>query len=782
LFFAMEFLEGETLTKVIEREKQLPIERAVDILTQICEGLTEAHGLGYIHRDLRPRTVFLITRRGRADFVKLLDFGLAKLILPEAEAKQTAMGMTFGDPRYMSPEQARGDKIDRRADIYQLGCIAYELLTGAPPFSGTRVFDILTKQVTEAPVPLPTKRAGVSLWMEAAVARMLAKDPDNRFATTTRMVEALRRGLETGEVMDDEIARRRESIPPPSVSRVMQKMGIPLPKDTSGPLASDTMVGVGASKSAPVPAPVSAPVSAPVPAPVATAPSAPVPARVEDGPSLPASAAVPMAKAPAPSVIAAPGVGSRTAVGSAPLAAAFEQLAPAPAPAPALEAPKLEAPKPEAPKPEAPKPVADSVELLRKRTGTPRVLPTVAAVEAAVEPEPEPRNQQPVSGLIEPAFTSSMHGKKPATGPTAEPGTSQAWFDEGDDDDKSAVRKKLSGSTADIRYDDEELPKRRRWGLWLGAAGVLLAGGIALAVTHGSGSGSTAEAPPPAPAAPAPSTLAVNAPPSTIIGDDPGAPPAPAPAPTPPPPVPTSPSIAARPAPTTPGIGKVLPVAHPAAPTYPAHPAGPANPAHPATPGGESYEIGGGDVSLHRPAGSPAPTPPAPTPVVEAPKPPTPATPPPHVTPAVSGGPSDPYGAGDPAPAGDGGDKKSEFFANLGQQQLDSGDTVAAAASFKKALELDPKSLAGVTGMGEIAVRQGLFGDAIAHLTRASRMAPKSDKVQTLLGEAYLGAGNNAQAAASFKKALQLNPENARARDGYEEASARVPPPTDDAP
>ena len=139
--------------------------------------------------------------------------------------------MTFGDPRYMSPEQARGDRIDRRADIYQLGCVAYEMLTGAPPFTGSRVFDILTKQVTEAPAPLPTRRPGVPLWMEAAVTKMLAKDPENRFATTTRMVEALRRGLETGEVMEDEIARRRESIPPPSVSRVMQQDGDRAPID-----------------------------------------------------------------------------------------------------------------------------------------------------------------------------------------------------------------------------------------------------------------------------------------------------------------------------------------------------------------------------------------------------------------------------------------------------------------------------------------------------------------------------------------------------------------------
>jgi Tfp pilus assembly protein PilF len=150
----------------------------------------------------------------------------------------------------------------------------------------------------------------------------------------------------------------------------------------------------------------------------------------------------------------------------------------------------------------------------------------------------------------------------------------------------------------------------------------------------------------------------------------------------------------------------------------------------------------------------------------------------------VSGvdGPQDPYGGGTDTPPADGAgaDKKAEFFANVGQQQLASGDTAGAAASFKKALELDPKHVAATIGMGEIALRQGLFGDAIAHLKKAARLAPKSSRVFTLLGEAYLNSGNNSVAAENFKKALQLDPDNARAREGFNEASAKVPPPDDD--
>src|SRR3954452_25220107 len=313
LYLAMELLEGETLDHVLAREKTLSVEKVADILIQVGEALMEAHAIGYVHRDLRPRNIYLAVRRGKANFIKLLDFGLAKLVETEGQAASTSLGMTFGDPRYMSPEQARGDRIDRRADIYQLGCVAYEMLIGQPPFTGSRVFDILTKQVTDIPAPLPSRRAGVPLWMEAAVAKMLAKDPENRFATTTRMVEALRRGLETGEVMEDGIARRRESVPPPSVSRVMQKLGMQ---------------------------PGAEPVRPELPA-------APARPELPAGPAAAASAVPPAAAPAAAPAPALPGV--RAAI-------------------PPVE-PGVTMRAPIAPPPAKP----DSVELLRKRTGTPRI-------------------------------------------------------------------------------------------------------------------------------------------------------------------------------------------------------------------------------------------------------------------------------------------------------------------------------------------------------------------------------------------------------------------------
>ncbi|CAN5922664.1 hypothetical protein BH11MYX3_BH11MYX3_19270 [soil metagenome] len=642
LYLAMELLEGETLDTVLARDKQLSFERTADVLIQVGEALMEAHAIGYVHRDLRPRNIYLTTRRAKTNFIKLLDFGLAKLVdtdtpaTPAADA--TNLGMTFGDPRYMSPEQARGDRIDRRADIYQLGCVAYEMLTGAPPFSGTRVFDILTKQVTEIPQPLPTRRPGVPLWMEAAVAKMLAKDPENRFATTSRMVEALRRGLDTGEVMEDSIARRRESVPPASVSRVMARMGI-----------------------------------------------------TADG--LPAM--------------------------------------PAPAPEPQAAAPVVEAPA-------------------RRSTGTPKVgVPMVAG------PVPAPVVQPAVVGTIEaPART-----KRPSINPD-ENNVSQVWYDEGEElaGSRTAARSR-SSSAGESLYDDEVPAQNRRWGLIIGIPAVLLIGGIAFALsrggsksTAGNGSGSDQVM----------AAIPADAAPSTILADDAGAPDA-----------------------------AIAPAVKPG--TRTTNSSGSRSRTPPSRDTGGPRRPSGPELGGFAPPGSPTDNGFMPPGTTGAPAQPPPVThvnitpPPPAKPPGVSGSdtPEDPYGTVTPLPPpvdsppadGASGDSKATFFANLGSSQLANGDTAGAASNFKKALELDAKSVPAMLGMGEIALRQGLFGDAIAHLKRAAKFAPRNAKVFVLLGEAYLNSGNNAEAANNFKKALQLDPDNARARDGYNEASSRVPPP-----
>src|SRR5262249_58021691 len=164
--------------------------------------------MGYVHRDLRPGNIYLSRRRGRpgGEFVKILDFGLAKLVEREGEAATTSLGMTFGDPCYMSPEQARGEGIDRRADIYALGVMAYEMVTGQPPFVGKKVFDVLTQHIETAPRPPSEHRPGLPPWLDAIVLRALAKKPEERFITVYRLIEAVREGQSTGAVMTEEAA------------------------------------------------------------------------------------------------------------------------------------------------------------------------------------------------------------------------------------------------------------------------------------------------------------------------------------------------------------------------------------------------------------------------------------------------------------------------------------------------------------------------------------------------------------------------------------------------
>jgi serine/threonine-protein kinase len=213
-FLVMELLTGETLQAVLRRDGPLAIDRALDVLTQVGEALMEAHAMGYVHRDLRPGNIFLAHKKGR-EFVKVLDFGLAKLVEREGEAATTSLGLTFGDPCYMSPEQARGDPVDRRSDIYALGVLAHEMLTGRPPFVGKKVFDVLQLHLEATPPAPSLARPEVPPWLDALVARALAKRAGDRFATVYRVIEAVRAGHDSGAVLSDEAARSEPALEPP---------------------------------------------------------------------------------------------------------------------------------------------------------------------------------------------------------------------------------------------------------------------------------------------------------------------------------------------------------------------------------------------------------------------------------------------------------------------------------------------------------------------------------------------------------------------------------------
>lgn len=196
-FFVMEFLEGEDLASVLAREGTLPARRAVRIALQCARALGAAHQKGIVHRDMKPENIFLVHRDDEADFVKIVDFGIAKMSDLETEGapgrKLTKTGMIFGTPEYMSPEQAAGKPLDHRVDVYALGVILFEMIAGRVPFVGDSFMGILTQHMFETPPTLRQINPNVDCppELEAVIYRALAKNPDERFATMEDLARAL---------------------------------------------------------------------------------------------------------------------------------------------------------------------------------------------------------------------------------------------------------------------------------------------------------------------------------------------------------------------------------------------------------------------------------------------------------------------------------------------------------------------------------------------------------------------------------------------------------------
>ncbi|HRC58396.1 MAG TPA: serine/threonine-protein kinase, partial [Kofleriaceae bacterium] len=200
VFFAMELLKGNDLHELIARARLdgevLPWDRSRHIFLQICAALAAAHSHGIVHRDLKPENVYLIDFLGRPDFVKLLDFGIAKLAENDGgERKLTRTGMLFGTPEYMSPEQARGDKVDHRVDIYAMACILFQLVTGRVPFEAENFMGVLSLHLTEPPPEIPAaalERCGAPPQLAAIIAKGLCKNRDERWQTIEEMANAIR--------------------------------------------------------------------------------------------------------------------------------------------------------------------------------------------------------------------------------------------------------------------------------------------------------------------------------------------------------------------------------------------------------------------------------------------------------------------------------------------------------------------------------------------------------------------------------------------------------------
>jgi serine/threonine-protein kinase len=188
-YYIMELLEGADLRNLQERLGVIPLPRALRIAIQVCRGLAAAHDAGVVHRDLKPDNVFLVPRGEGTDLVKLLDFGVAKLASPtelDASTFKTNAGIVVGTPLYMSPEQATGKSVDHRTDVYALGVILYEMVTGQRPFHAENFGELLVKQMTESP-PRPSKlrslRQGIPRELEQLILACLEVEPTDRPAS-----------------------------------------------------------------------------------------------------------------------------------------------------------------------------------------------------------------------------------------------------------------------------------------------------------------------------------------------------------------------------------------------------------------------------------------------------------------------------------------------------------------------------------------------------------------------------------------------------------------------
>ncbi len=222
LYIVMEFLHGKSLADVLSTQGAMPPDRVERILAQACGSLEEAHGHGIVHRDLKPDNVVLIERAGQKDFVKILDFGIAKRAKEEDrnEQKLTQQGMVLGTPPYMSPEQFTGQAIDSRSDIYSLGIMAYEMLTGKLPFKADTAWEWAAQHMTQPPIPIESlaESARIPVAMRHAVARALAKSPDDRFQSARAFIDGF-----SGKTADPP-----QTVPVLGIGKQKTEIGTPL--------------------------------------------------------------------------------------------------------------------------------------------------------------------------------------------------------------------------------------------------------------------------------------------------------------------------------------------------------------------------------------------------------------------------------------------------------------------------------------------------------------------------------------------------------------------------
>ncbi|HNB23225.1 MAG TPA: serine/threonine-protein kinase [Candidatus Melainabacteria bacterium] len=231
-FFIMDFLTGDSLNDVLKKEKLISYERVQTIFMQVLAAVAHAHKQGLVHRDLKPGNIMLLKSGQQSDFVKVVDFGIAKF--EEEAQKLTRMGEVWGSPIYMSPEQCMGGQLDQRADIYSLGIVMYEALTGEVPFFGKNYVETMSKQIGEPPRPPSQMNPHVKIpeKLERLIMRALEKEPNKRYQRVEEMLDDLHKSVET--------PRKKQAAPAAEPAKAAVKEKRPSKKDLATTLPEIT--------------------------------------------------------------------------------------------------------------------------------------------------------------------------------------------------------------------------------------------------------------------------------------------------------------------------------------------------------------------------------------------------------------------------------------------------------------------------------------------------------------------------------------------------------------
>ncbi len=229
-YFVMEYLDGKSLQDVVDESDGIDVKRTLHIVRQCCQALAAAHSVNIVHRDLKPDNIFLINRRGDPDFTKILDFGVAKVARETGRLTQT--GTIIGTPQYMSPEQAAGTELDARTDIYSLGIILYEMLSGRVPFEADSFMGVLTKHLYEMPVSPRELEPPTDIPedVEAVLLKTIAKRPEKRYQNMVELEQDITAIIEnrTPAIVYNQPRNTAQSSMPPPPAEIL---GIDKPRD-----------------------------------------------------------------------------------------------------------------------------------------------------------------------------------------------------------------------------------------------------------------------------------------------------------------------------------------------------------------------------------------------------------------------------------------------------------------------------------------------------------------------------------------------------------------------